>query len=107
MPDPDVRPGTSKDIVMREFVNDTIKIEMKNTQGHKKPGSKARLPPYQRKGYGHDVEPHRAHHDPEFLVILNPGMHNLQSSQGVLQHHTQCLVDPGPEKRPRGTSLQR
>ena len=69
MPDPDVRPGTSKDIVMREFVNDTIKIEMKNTQGHKKPGSKARLPPYQRKGYSHDVEPHRAHHDPEFLVV--------------------------------------
>jgi hypothetical protein len=62
---------------MREFVNDAIKIEMKNTQGHKKPGSKARLPPYQRQCDGHDVEPNRAHHDPEFLVILNPGMHNL------------------------------
>ena len=76
---------------MREFVNDTVKIEMKNTQRHQKPANKARLPPYQCKGYGHDVESGRAHHDSEFLMILNPGMHSLQSSQGVLQHHRQCL----------------
>src|SRR5713101_1021618 len=100
MPDPDVSPGTSKDIVMRKFVNDAIKIEMNNTQGHKKPGSKAHIPPYQRQCHDHNVEPYCAHHDPKFLVILNPGMHSLQSSQGVLQHPTQCLVGSMPRTAP-------
>ena len=80
MPDPDVRPGTGKDIVMREFVNDAIKIEMQNTQGYKKPGNKARMPPYQGQCYGHNIEPDGAQHNPEFLVILDPGMHRLHSS---------------------------
>ena len=80
MPHPDVGLDPSKDIVMGKFMNDTIKIEMQNAQGHKKPGSKARIPPYQRQYYSHNIEPNRAQHNPEFLVILDPGMHRLPSS---------------------------
>jgi hypothetical protein len=65
---------------MGKFMNNAVKIEMQNAQGYKKPGSKARIPPYQRQCYGHNIEPNRAHHDPEFLVILDTGMHRLQSS---------------------------
>src|SRR5262245_32832243 len=81
MPHPDVGLDPSKDIVMSKFMNDTIKIEMQNAQGHKKPGSKARIPPYQRQSYGYGIEPNRAQHNSEFLTILDPGIHRLQSSQ--------------------------
>ena len=80
MPHPDVGLDPSKDIVMGQFMNDAIKIEMQNAQGYKKPGSKARITPYQRQCYGHNIEPYRAQHNPEFLVILDPGLHRLQSS---------------------------
>jgi hypothetical protein len=66
---------------MGKFMNDAVKIEMQNTQGHKKPGSKARIPPYQRQSYSHKIEPDCAQHNPEFLTILDPGMHRLQSSK--------------------------
>jgi hypothetical protein len=80
MSHPDVGLDPSKDIIMGKFMNDAIKIEMQNAQGHKKPDSKARILPYQCQCYGHNIEPDRAQHNPEFLVILDPGMHRLQSS---------------------------
>src|SRR5215510_12017943 len=85
MPHPDIGLNTGKDIIMGEFVNDTIKIEMQNAQGDKKPGSKARIPPYQRQGYGHYIKPDGAQHNPEFLLILDPGLHCPQSSPSLLQ----------------------
>jgi hypothetical protein len=57
MPHPDVGLGTGKNIIMREFMNNTVKIEMQKAQRHQKPGSKARVPPYQGQGYGYYVEP--------------------------------------------------
>src|SRR5262245_52851455 len=80
MPHPDVGLDPSKDIVMGKFMNDAIKIEMQNAQRHKKPDSKARILPCQRQCYGHNIEPDRAQHNPAFLVVLDPGMHRLQSS---------------------------
>jgi hypothetical protein len=88
MPEPDVGLDPSKDIVMGQFMNDAIEIEMQNAQGHKKPGSKARMPPYQRQCYGHNIEHSRAQHNPEFLTILDPCMHRLQSSQGLQRTHS-------------------
>src|SRR5437870_3786104 len=105
MPHPDVGLDTSKDIIMGKFMNDAIKIEMENAQGHKKPGSKARIPPYQRQGYGDNIEANRAQHNPEFLTVLDPGMHCLQSSQGLLQKHTLYLVGYVPEQRLHETEL--
>jgi hypothetical protein len=64
---------------MGQFMNDAIKIEMQNAQGYKKPGSNARITPSQRQCYSHNIEPNRAQHNPEFLMILDPGMHRLQS----------------------------
>src|SRR5215467_8529613 len=80
MPHPDVGLDPSKDIIMGKFMNDAIKIEMQNAQGHKKPGNKARTPPYQRQCDGYNIEPDGAQHNPEFLLILDPGMHRLPSS---------------------------
>jgi hypothetical protein len=48
MPHPDVGFNPSKDIIMGKFMNNAIKIEMQKAQGHKKPGSEARITPYQR-----------------------------------------------------------
>ena len=93
LPYPDVGLHPSKNVVMGQFMNDAIKIEMQNAQRHKKPGRKARMPPYQRQGYGHNIEPDRTQHNPEFLTILDPSMHCLQSSPGLRQKHTLYLVD--------------
>ena len=74
-------------------------------KGTRKPGSKARIPPYQRQCYGHNIEPDCAQHNPEFLTILDPGMHRLQSSQGLLQKHTLYLVGYVPEQRLHETGI--
>jgi hypothetical protein len=81
MPYPDIGLDPSEDIVMGEFMDDAIKIEMQNAQGHKKPGRKACIPPYQCQCYSCNIEPGRAQHNPEFLTILDPYMHCLSSSQ--------------------------
>src|SRR6266446_2769951 len=107
MSKPDIRLGQGKDIVMREFVNDAIKIEMQNTQRHKKPGREACLLPSERKRHSHEVEPDRTHHDPEFLVILNPGIHSLQSSQVFCRNPPTPSWDADLGEHPRGESLQR
>ena len=88
MPYPDVGLDTGKDIIMGELMNNAIEIEMQKAQRHQKPGSKTGIPPYQRQSYRYYVEPDRTHHNPEFLMILDPGMHHRPSSQCLLQKHT-------------------
>ena len=84
MPHQNVGLGARKDIVMREFVDEAIKIQMENAQGHQKPRREARIPERQRECNGHEIQSKCAHQDGKFLAIFNPDMHSLLSSQGVL-----------------------
>ena len=56
MPHPDVGLDPRKDIIMGKFMNDAIKIEMQNAQGHKKPRREARLPERQRERNGDEIQ---------------------------------------------------
>jgi hypothetical protein len=81
MANQDVGSGPGKDIIMRQLVNDAIKIEVEKTQRYQKPGRKAGVPEPQGERYGDTIEPKSVQQNGKFLAILNPGMPHLQSSQ--------------------------
>src|SRR4029453_6160606 len=75
--------GTGKDVIVGEFVNDPIEVEMEQTQRYNKPRRKASPPVRQCKANRHSIDPADTHHDCELLAFLDPAL-NADAPSGVI-----------------------